>query len=158
MRAFRAAPSSPPSTDSNILTAARRVSSRGLRFDTSRPTPSIVVVSVRGDVDALTADELAGYVLQARSPGHDVILDLRGVDFFGTAGFSVIEGINERSGGPTRLAVVPSRAVARVLQLCTTKRALLVAVDVDSALTTLQGHPNQRTLAAAASPRRLRGI
>ena len=158
MHAFRSAPSSPPSPQFNILNAARRGPARALHFDTSRPTPSIVVVSVRGDVDALTADELSRYVLQARSPGHDVILDHRGVDFFGTAGFSAIEGINERSGGPTRLAVVPSRAVARVLQLCTTKRALLVAVDVDSALTTLQGHPNQRTLAAAAPRRRLRGI
>ena len=48
-----------------------------------------------------------------------VILDLRGLEFIGTAGFSALHRINVAcSGAQVRWAMAPSAAVSRLLRVC----------------------------------------
>ncbi len=55
-------------------------------------------------------------------------MDLRGLEFFGTAGFSALHTINVRcAGAGVRWAVVPSKAVSRLLRICDPDNALPVA-------------------------------
>jgi anti-anti-sigma factor len=120
--------------------ADRPLSPHALRFRTFRSDPSVIVVRVFGDVDASNTSKLACYVEQIRHPLDDVVLDLSGVDFFGTEGVSVLSRMNSGRGGPAGLAVVPSLAVTRLLRLCDPAPALLVAADVDVAVIMLLGH------------------
>ena len=56
--------------------------------------PSTLVVTVQGDVDATNDRALARYV-EGRIPGSTRLeVDLRLVDFFGTAGFAALHNIN----------------------------------------------------------------
>jgi hypothetical protein len=48
---------------------------------------------------------------------HTVVVDLRGVGFIGSNGISVLSAINDELTTPSRMAIVPSSAVARLLQL-----------------------------------------
>ncbi len=119
----------------------RRLSSQAVRLRCSRSEPSVVVVSVLGHVDASNIDELACYTARVRGPLDGVVIDLGGVDFFGTEGVSVLMHMNGSRGGPTGLVVVPSPAVARLLRLCDPQPPLLVAADIDAAVIMLRGHP-----------------
>lgn len=127
---------------------ARRLRGRSLRFANSRSARSVVVVDVHGDVDASNTNELTAYVGAVRGPDDDVVLDLRGVEFLGAEGFLALETITRGCGAPTLLAVVPSPAVARLLGLCTSAPAILVASDVDAALAAVRG-PTPRGAAVA---------
>ncbi|WP_156685721.1 STAS domain-containing protein [Mycobacterium sp. Marseille-P9652] len=85
----------------------------------ARWDPSATLITVDGELDAANADELAGYVQHSASRGRRVILDLRGLDFIGTAGFSALHRINVVcSGAQVEWAMVPSPAVARLLRIC----------------------------------------
>src|SRR5246500_5066919 len=98
----------------------------------ARREPSGTVITVRGELDAANADQLAAYVQRNVTRSRRVILDLRGLEFIGTAGFSALLRINVAcSGTQVRWAMVPSQAVSRLLRLC----------DPDSTLpvTTLRG-------------------
>jgi anti-anti-sigma factor len=114
----------------------RSPSSRALRFKSSRRAPSVVAVEVYGDVDASNADDLSRYVGKVRGPRDDVVLDLGGVTFFGTHGFSVLMQAN--AGGAV---VVASPVVDRMLRLCDPESHVSVAVDVDAAVAMLRGRP-----------------
>ena len=76
-----------------------------------------VVVTVRGEVDAGNGAALAGYVERNAGVAATLILDLRGVDFFGTAGLTALRRVDlccER----IRWVLVASPAVKRVLRVC----------------------------------------
>jgi hypothetical protein len=64
-----------------------------------------------------------------------LILDLRGLDFFGAKGFSALHKI---SAGCARAhigwALVPSAAVSRVLRICDPQGTLPAASTLDAAL------------------------
>jgi len=95
--------------------------------------PSVVAVDVHGDVDASNADDLMRYVTQACKSRDDLVLDLRGVTFFGTHGFTAL--LQAKYGGAV---VVPSPVVDRVLELCDPESRVLVAADVDAAVSMLK--------------------
>lgn len=116
----------------------RQASRRALRLLTSELAPSIVVMSVNGDIDASNADELLVGVRHALGAHHGVIIDLTAVKFFGTEGLSVLHEINVALDQPRRMALVPSSAVTRVLRLCTPAPPIVVAFDVDAALAAMQ--------------------
>lgn len=105
--------------------------SHTLRLGSSRRAPSIVSVDARGDVDASNADDLARYVTQVCGPQDDVVLDLRGVTFFGTHGLSVLMELILGRRSPV---VVPSRPVERMLQLCDHESRVPVARDAEAAM------------------------
>jgi anti-anti-sigma factor len=86
---------------------------------TARWGPSASVITARGELDAANADELAEYVQRCLSYSQWLILDLRGLEFIGTAGFSALHRINVVcSGADAEWTMVPSRAVSRLLRIC----------------------------------------
>jgi anti-anti-sigma factor len=86
---------------------------------TARWGPSASVITARGELDAANADELAEYVQHCLSYSGWLILDLRGLEFIGTAGFSALHRINVMcSGADAEWTMVPSRAVSRLLRIC----------------------------------------
>ena len=77
------------------------------------------VITVDGELDAANADQLAAYVQRCVRRSRRVILDLRGLEFIGTAGFSALHRINVVcSGAQAYWAMVPSPAVSRLLRIC----------------------------------------
>lgn len=77
------------------------------------------VIAVGGELDAANSDQLAVYVQRNARRARRVILDLRELDFIGTAGFSALHRINVVcSGAQLTWAMVPSPAVERLLRVC----------------------------------------
>jgi anti-anti-sigma factor len=84
-----------------------------------RPGPSATVVIAHGELDAANANQLTVFVERCVDDSSQVIVDLRGLDFFGTAGFSALHRINvvcSAAGVPWVL--VSGRAAHRVLRIC----------------------------------------
>src|SRR6185437_9362011 len=76
-----------------------------------------VVITADGELDASNATPL--------------VVDLSGLEFFGTAGFSALHLINVRCAGANlRWAVVPSKAVSRLLRICDPDHALPLIASV----------------------------
>jgi anti-anti-sigma factor len=97
------------------------------RFTAERG-PSGVVITAHGELDASNAGQLADYAQRYATHSTSLILDLSGVEFFGTSGFSALHTINVRcAGADVRWAVVPSRAVSRLLRICDPDKALPIA-------------------------------
>ncbi len=95
---------------------------------TARWGPSVALVSVSGELDATNADQLANYVQRCARNCSWLVLDLRGVDFIGTAGFSALHRINVMcSAADVHWGMVPSQAVCRLLRICDPDGALPTA-------------------------------
>lgn len=121
------------------------------RFETTAPLPSTTVVSVHGELDAANARDFADFALQ--HAGDALIVDLTGVGFFGTAGFSALHTLNVRcAGADVNWILVPSPAVSRLLRICDPDATLPWSESVETALTALQGEP-RRLLQLVAEPR-----
>src|ERR1700729_3013562 len=83
-------------------------------WDSSR-----VVVTRHGELDASNASQLADYFDLCMGHSTPLMLDLSRLEFFGTAGFSALHLINVRCAGANlRWAVVPGKAVSRLLRIC----------------------------------------
>ncbi|OBF11561.1 STAS domain-containing protein [Mycobacterium sp. 852002-10029_SCH5224772] len=92
--------------------------SRTAQF-TARRGPVGTLITVDGELDAANADQLVAYVQQNVNRSRRVILDLRGLKFVGTAGFSALHRINVMcSAAQVSWAMAPSPAVARLLRVC----------------------------------------
>jgi anti-anti-sigma factor len=97
------------------------------------------VITVDGELDAANSDQLASYVARNVRHTRRVILDLRGLEFIGTAGFSALHRINVAcSGAQVHWAMAPSAAVSRLLRVC----------DPDGTLPVIGAH-NEAMLKAA---------
>ena len=96
---------------------------------------SVAVISAHGDIDASNAGALAEYTLGHVTGCRGLILDLRGLDFFGAKGFSALHKV---SAGCARAgigwALVPSAAVSRLLRICDPQGTLPAASTLDAAL------------------------
>jgi anti-anti-sigma factor len=97
--------------------------------------PSAVVITAHGELDAANADQLADYVQRSATYSRSLVLDLRGLEFFGIAGFSALHMINVRCvKADVHWALVPSPSVSRLLQICDPDGLLPTAESVDAAL------------------------
>jgi anti-anti-sigma factor len=115
--------------------------------------PSFVVVTAYGELDASNANQLADYVQCCAAHSQSVILNLSGLEFFGTAGFSALHTINVRcAGAGVRWAVVPSKAVFRLLRICDPDNALPVTKSVPAILDEEEEQP-RRLFQLVAQPR-----
>jgi anti-anti-sigma factor len=86
---------------------------------TAEWTSSRVVITAHGELDASNANQLADYVESCIAYSTSVIVDLSSLEFFGTAGFSALHLINVRcAAADLRWAVLPGKAVSRLLQIC----------------------------------------
>src|SRR5262245_48729638 len=68
-------------------------------FATRRLQPSTAVISAHGELDAANAQEFVDYALDHIANAPQVVLDLTGLHFFGTAGFSALHTLNGRCAG-----------------------------------------------------------
>ncbi|OBJ63007.1 STAS domain-containing protein [Mycobacterium sp. 1423905.2] len=96
--------------------------------------PSAGVITANGELDAANADQFADYVQHCAKFCKHIVLDLRGVDFIGTAGFSALHRINVVcSAANAHWAMVPSREVSRLLRVCDPDGALPIAESINDA-------------------------
>jgi anti-anti-sigma factor len=122
-------------------------------FATRWLQPSIAVITAHGELDAANAQEFVDYALCHAPHIERLVLDLTGVDFFGTSGFSALHTVNVRCAGEKiQWALVPSSAVTRLLRICDPDSALPICGSVDVALSAVQGEA-RRLLQLVAKPR-----
>jgi anti-anti-sigma factor len=94
-------------------------------FTAHRHPPSTVTVIVEGEIDASNSRELAGYVQRHIVGCAHVVLDLRLVDFLGTAGFAALHNVNVICCGSDATWVLQAgRQVRRMLEICDPDGAL----------------------------------
>jgi anti-anti-sigma factor len=117
--------------------------------------PSAAVITAAGELDAANSDELAAFVQRAVSRSERVILDLRGVKFIGTAGFSALHRINVVcSAASAQWAMVPSAAVWRLLRICDPDRTLpTTTVAMEPLLEPAEGDEADPLLQLVPQPR-----
>lgn len=110
---------------------------RGAHF-TARPIGSAIALHVgEGEIDARNATTLSDFVEQNLGSAKRLILDLRGLTFFGTAGFSVLHRINVAcSQRDVNLVVLPGDEVNRLLRICDPAGGLPVARSLQGAIHT----------------------
>ncbi|MBO0863712.1 MAG: STAS domain-containing protein [Mycobacterium sp.] len=95
--------------------------------------PSAAVITACGELDASNATQLADYVQRCAVHSKGIVVDLSGVEFFGTAAFSALHTINVQcAGADVQWAVVPSRAVSRLLRICDPDNTLPTAESVEA--------------------------
>ena len=91
---------------------------------------TVVRITASGDVDASNSAELMDYVLRRGANCRSLILDLRDVSFFATAGFSALRAIDVRSSSATvSWMLLAGPAVSRVLTICDPQRVLPRGVE-----------------------------
>ena len=79
----------------------------------------MVVVIVEGEIDACNARDLAQYTEDVLHAKRRLIVDLRGLTFFGTAGFSALHYMNVTcSRRDVNWVLVPGDEVSRMLRIC----------------------------------------
>jgi anti-anti-sigma factor len=108
------------------------------RFNGRLLRSSVAVISADGDIDASNTDVLIEYTLEHMIGYRGLVLDLRGLDFFGAEGFSALLRISvncARVG--TGWAIVPGAVASRTLRICDPQDSLPLADTVETALTTL---------------------
>jgi anti-anti-sigma factor len=139
----------PASPESYIEPAACHTA----HFATRWLQPSMAVITAHGELDAANAQEFVNYALRHAPHIDRLVLDLTGVDFFGTSGFSALHTLNVRCAGEKiEWALVPSSAVSRLLRICDPDSALPICRTVDVALSAVQGEP-RRLLQLVSKPR-----
>lgn len=94
------------------------------------------VVTVLGEVDALTAPELAAFLTTQLAAARVVVVDLDGVGFLGSAGLSVLFEANEQASREDRVLrlVCNSRIANRALEATELKEHFSFADTVPDAL------------------------
>jgi anti-anti-sigma factor len=112
------------------------------QFDTRRMTSAAAIVSVCGDIDGSNASAFTEYASVNAARCRGLILDLSGLQFFGTEGFSALHRISVRCArADIRWMLVPGAAVSRLLRMCDPDGSLPTTDTVSAALANLQGQP-----------------
>lgn len=108
-------------------------------FATRWVQPDTAIVTADGEIDAANAREFVEYALRHAAQLDRLVIDLSGVDFFGTAGFSALHTLNVRSAGDNiDWAMLPSRSVSRLLRICDPDATLPVCDRIETALSAAQ--------------------
>ncbi len=88
-------------------------------FTASQQGLSTVLITVEGDVDATNGRELARFVERHVAGFTRLAVDLRLVDFFGTAGFAALHNVNVISSQyGVSWALLAGGQVRRLLAIC----------------------------------------
>ncbi|STZ42225.1 anti-sigma-factor antagonist [Mycolicibacterium gilvum] len=112
------------------------------RFDTTWTDPATAIVAGKGEVDAANGIRFVDYALRHAEQTQWLVIDLSGLSFFSTAGFSALHTLNVQCvGEDIRWALVPGTAVHRVLRICDPDSALPICPDVPAALVAVQEDP-----------------
>lgn len=130
-----------PTTPESLIEPA---DSHAAHFATRWLPPHTVVITAHGEIDAANSQELVDYAFRHGDRINRLVLDLTGVDFFGTSGFSALHTLNVRCAGESiRWASVPSTAMTRLLRICDPDSTLPFFGGVDTALSAMQGEPRR---------------
>jgi len=109
------------------------------RFDTRWTMSSVAIVSACGDIDGTNASTLTDYALMNAVGCRGLILNLSGLEFFGTEGFSALHRVSVRCArAEIGWMVVPGAAVSRLLRICDPHGSLPTVDTVGAALANLQ--------------------
>src|SRR6476659_3472932 len=109
------------------------------RFNTRWTMSSVAIVSAYGDIDATNASTLTEYAIANAARCRGLILDLTGLKFFGTEGFSALHRVAVRCArAEIGWMAVPAAAVSRVLRMCDPHGSLPIVDSVGVALANLQ--------------------
>lgn len=104
-------------------------------FSVLIPFLTRVIVAVKGDIDASNARDMGRYVERHTGISKQLVLDLRGVDFFGSDGFPALYYISVHcSRSDVDWMILGSPAVQRLLSICDPERELPLVRDPSSAL------------------------
>jgi anti-anti-sigma factor len=100
---------------------------------------SVAIVSASGDIDASNASTLTDCAAVNAVRCRGLILDLSGLEFFGTEGFSALHRISVRCAHTDiGWIVVRGAAVSRLLRVCDPDGWLPTVDTVGAALANLQ--------------------
>jgi anti-anti-sigma factor len=108
------------------------------RFDARWTTSSVAIVSAHGDIDGANACSLTDYAVANAVRCRGIVLDLSGLEFFGTEGFLALHRVSvccARAG--IGWVLVPGAAVRRLLHICDPHGSLPAVGTVGSALAIL---------------------
>lgn len=104
--------------------------------------PGTTVVAAFGEIDAANALEFVAYALRDGEHIERLVVDLTGVEFFGTAGFSALHTLNVRTAGEDIYwAMTPSVSVKRLLRICDPDAALPVFDSIEAAVEAVRARP-----------------
>ena len=112
------------------------------RFTRASVGPSIELIAAFGEIDAANALALGRFVEAELDRTSRLIVDLRGLSFFGTQGFSILHRINVMcSRHAVNWVVIPGAEVDRLLRICDPDACLPVADSLDEAVATATRPP-----------------
>ena len=105
---------------------------------------SAVLITASGDVDAASAGALHDGIERHLSGRCQMVLDFSRLDFFGTAGFSVLKSVGERCRHTgIDWVLVPGPEVQRLLRICDPDGTLMTAPNIVSAVAALSRLPHR---------------
>ena len=111
---------------------------------------STILIAAYGDVDAASAENLRTGITRHLGDLSQLVIDLSRLDFFGTAGLSVLNEVHARCA---RTAVdwvlVPGPEVERLLRICDPDGVLPTAPNIVSAVASLSRLPHRKPLLRA---------
>lgn len=103
---------------------------------------TMLTVTVKGELDARNARGLAEYVETVLDGVRRLVVDLRGLTFFGTQGFSCLHYVNVMcSRRDVNWVVVPGAEVDRLLRICDPEGGLPVTGTLDAAIAAVARPP-----------------
>ncbi|WP_159230402.1 STAS domain-containing protein [Mycolicibacterium vanbaalenii] len=107
----------------------------GATFAVRQPSSTRICVAVMGDVDAVNGRALGRYVERHTRGSRQLVLDLRAVDFFGTAGFTALHFTSVHcTRSDVDWVIVGNRSVRRLLSACDPNGELPLVDELSSAL------------------------
>lgn len=105
-------------------------SRNGLTLSTEWIEPSGVRITARGEVDASNAADLRDHVARYAANCSRLVLDLREVTFFSSAGFAALHIINARCDrANVTWTLQYGSIVSRVVDICDPDRTMPQSVD-----------------------------
>jgi anti-anti-sigma factor len=120
-------------------------------FEVHHLTSERVCIRVSGDVDATNRQALGHFVERHTRKSHQLVLDLRTVDFFGSQGFTALYYVSVHCARrDVDWVVVANRAVDRILRICDSEAELPVVYDFDAAVHKLDRCAKYRRSASLA--------
>lgn len=131
----------PPATPESLI---ERAHAHAAHFATRWSQPNIAVITAHGEIDAANSQDLVDYALQHGDRIHRLVLDMTGVKFFDTSGFSALHTLNVHCAAASiTWAAVPSSAVTRLLWICDPDSTLPFVDRVDTALSAVHDEPRR---------------
>ena len=109
-------------------------------FATRWLQPSTAIIAAHGEIDAANAIGFVDYALRHADRTDNLVIDLTGIEFFGSAGFSALHTLNVRcAAADIAWAMATSKSVNRLLRICDPDMALPVHASAEAALGALTG-------------------